>query len=403
MSQSGKTALQDCNNNFKTCLRLWALHSTRKAHGIMPAQNKLIILKPMNKTKRSIFYTVLMLFISLNTLLYTGDLFGSQLVGDFDGDNDVDRSDFVLFEDVFGTTFSSADWNPVFDLDDDGEISLSDFLIFVHNFGKSVEKNVSVKTENQRTILSFPDYTLAVQYGEPVGIVSLKLTDQQTDFVHRNLPLGDWEWFKIDLNGRQKWLKLIMPEWSSPVLKTSGDPVVLRFVRENSIAPGISLGVEYNLNRDRPEFDIHYSISNSSGETLRRPYVMIGFPGFSNYEQVSSVETALETRVTASPYTNFRDEAIAVNRAEYLLLRHNVSPRSGSLEVLKGVVSIKEASRIFTLESSFVPDKTYSQVYSAHVNKPAYLTCHIYAFLTDIPNGEERRITIHYTVYKKEP
>ena len=130
---------------------------------------------------------------------------------------------------------------------------------------------------------------------------------------------------------------------------------------------------------------------------------MIGFPGFSNYEQVSSVETALETRVTASPYTNFRDEAIAVNRAEYLLLRHNVSPRSGSLEVLKGVVSIKEASRIFTLESSFVPDKTYSQVYSAHVNKPAYLTSHIYAFLTDIPNGEERRITIHYTVYKKEP
>ncbi len=200
MSQSGKTALQDCNNNFKTCLRLWALHSTRKAQGIMPAQNKLIILIPMNKTKRPIFYTGLMLFIALNTLVCTGDLFGSQspiesigdkLVGDFDGDNDVDLSDFVLFVDVFGTTFSSADWNPVFDLDDDGEISLSDFVIFVHNFGKSVEKNVSVKTENQRTILSFPDYTLAVQYGEPVGIVSLKLTDQQTDFVHRNLPLGD--------------------------------------------------------------------------------------------------------------------------------------------------------------------------------------------------------------------
>ncbi len=59
------------------------------------------------------------------------------LVGDFDGDNEVGLSDFVLFLDVFGTMTSSDEWNPTFDLDGKGEVGLSDFVIFLDNFGST--------------------------------------------------------------------------------------------------------------------------------------------------------------------------------------------------------------------------------------------------------------------------
>ncbi len=58
-----------------------------------------------------------------------------DLVGDFDGDNEVGLSDFVRFLDVFGTTTSSVDWDSAYDLDSDGEVGLSDFVIFLDNFG----------------------------------------------------------------------------------------------------------------------------------------------------------------------------------------------------------------------------------------------------------------------------
>ena len=60
-----------------------------------------------------------------------------SLVGDFNGDNEVGLSDFVLFLDAFGATTSSPDWDTTFDLDNDEEIGLSDFVIFLDNFGRT--------------------------------------------------------------------------------------------------------------------------------------------------------------------------------------------------------------------------------------------------------------------------
>ncbi len=59
------------------------------------------------------------------------------LAGDFDGDNEVDLSDFVLFLDVFGATSSSTNWDSTFDLDNDEKVGLSDFVLFLDNFGKT--------------------------------------------------------------------------------------------------------------------------------------------------------------------------------------------------------------------------------------------------------------------------
>ena len=60
----------------------------------------------------------------------------AELVGDFNGNNEVGLSDFAHFLDSFGTTTSSTNWDPALDFNSDGEIGLSDFAIFLNNFGK---------------------------------------------------------------------------------------------------------------------------------------------------------------------------------------------------------------------------------------------------------------------------
>ena len=55
------------------------------------------------------------------------------VVGDFDGDRDVDLEDFFLFADRFGQAVSGAD--AVFDLDGDEHVDLVDFFLFAEQYG----------------------------------------------------------------------------------------------------------------------------------------------------------------------------------------------------------------------------------------------------------------------------
>ena len=55
--------------------------------------------------------------------------------GDFDGDLDVDFSDFLAFTGVFGLSSSDANYDARMDINDDGVINFVDFLIFVSVFG----------------------------------------------------------------------------------------------------------------------------------------------------------------------------------------------------------------------------------------------------------------------------
>ena len=59
----------------------------------------------------------------------------TTISGDFDGDHDVDFSDFLAFTGVFGLSSSDANYDARMDLNDDGMINFSDFLIFVGVFG----------------------------------------------------------------------------------------------------------------------------------------------------------------------------------------------------------------------------------------------------------------------------
>ena len=55
--------------------------------------------------------------------------------GDFDGDLNVDFSDFLAFTGVFGLSSSDANYDARMDMNDDGVINFVDFLIFVSVFG----------------------------------------------------------------------------------------------------------------------------------------------------------------------------------------------------------------------------------------------------------------------------
>ena len=60
----------------------------------------------------------------------------SVLTGDFNGNGEVNISDFLLFANHFETSRGDGMYDARYDLDSNNEIGFSDFLIFVNNFGK---------------------------------------------------------------------------------------------------------------------------------------------------------------------------------------------------------------------------------------------------------------------------
>ncbi len=57
-----------------------------------------------------------------------------NLIGDFNGDDAVDYSDFELFQAAFGTSEGEEGFNADMDMNGDGTINFSDFLIFVSHY-----------------------------------------------------------------------------------------------------------------------------------------------------------------------------------------------------------------------------------------------------------------------------
>ena len=245
----------------------------------------------------------------------------------------------------------------------------------------------------------FADYVIIIEKGDPFGITSLRLRGQQTDFVPDREPavLADWEWFRIDVDGEQEWLKLITPGWNQPDIDPGDEVVRVRFAREDAIAPGITLEVEYELDTSHPQFDVHYSIFNGSDEMLIQPYAMLGFPGFPNYGSIVEVGTALETRTPRWPHDNFKDEAQEVGLSEYLLLRQPYQLGTD----LEASIVVSERDRRFELKSSYAPANAYRSLLSVHTNKPDYLTSHLYATFYNQPPAQRRTITVHYELFER--
>ncbi|MCW5942067.1 MAG: hypothetical protein KIS66_07530 [Fimbriimonadaceae bacterium] len=59
------------------------------------------------------------------------------LNGDVDGNNSVNIADFLAVRNAFGSTPTSANWNPNADLNGNGAVNIQDFLIVRRNLGRS--------------------------------------------------------------------------------------------------------------------------------------------------------------------------------------------------------------------------------------------------------------------------
>ena len=263
----------------------------------------------------------------------------------------------------------------------------------------------SIEAFDDRTQVFFPGYSIEVQHGQPFGIVDLRLRGQPVDFAHWQLPLGDWEWFWFAdsqaADGRGS-IKLLQPVWEAPVVERQAAGAVLRFRRADAIRTGIELEVVYRLQGgsgpdDEVGFAVDYWMHNRTEDRLTEPYAMLGFPGFANQSRVVEVADARRQRAPVAPHANFQAEARAQERAEYLLLRHDVDPGEGG-EELRGEVVLEVGSQRYRVTTRFAPDAELRRAYSAHTNKPAYLTSHLYLFMRDMEPGESRRLTVQYAL-----
>lgn len=61
---------------------------------------------------------------------------GAGLQADFNGDGEVDLSDFFQFAEGFGRKRGDPGFAPRLDLNNDGKVDLSDFFLFVQDFGR---------------------------------------------------------------------------------------------------------------------------------------------------------------------------------------------------------------------------------------------------------------------------
>ncbi len=64
--------------------------------------------------------------------------FSNKILGDIEGDGDVDFDDFILFAGAYGTSVGEPTYNPEADLDGDGDVDFDDFIIFAGNYGRSI-------------------------------------------------------------------------------------------------------------------------------------------------------------------------------------------------------------------------------------------------------------------------
>ena len=338
------------------------------------------------------------------------EAFPVVLGGDFDASGAVDIADFLMFREAYGGT------DLKYDLDGDGRVGLLDLFVIADLVEgvltalppatdahpdllpqKSAPARTVVLNRGEARI-TFPDYAIVVSHGNPFGITSLKLTEQPVDFANGELPLADWEWFWYEdpqLKARSS-VKLLQADWGFPRVEESDEAVVLSYRRFDDLRKGIELEVVFRLSAARPQFDVTYTIRNNSESSLTAPYVMLGFPGFANHRWVSGVANAEADRKPRIPSYSFLTEALGQDREEYLLLRHDVRPEPGEIESLRGDVAMTFAGQVYTLSSFFLSMGQDARLYSAHTNKPRYLTSHLYVTTRDIAVGASRTLTVLY-------
>ena len=313
------------------------------------------------------------------------------VLGDFDGDGAVGMVDLQQFREALG----GRDLR--FDLDEDGEVDIDDFFRLAQLFDATPLKpdppplSYQISETPEELVLTFEQFAVTLGYGGPFGITSLRLIDQPGDFAHNDLPVADWEWFWYRISGRRRSTKLIQPQWSAPEIEATEEHVKVTFRRNSVLRRGVDLSVEYWFFPQRAAFHVTYHIDNGSQTAITDPYVMLGFPGFTNQDLITRVSTSQQRR--SARWGNFGAEALADGRAEYILLRDEASHVR---QAMQSRVDMHTDVGRYELLTYFVVNPAIRSVSTAHTNKPAYLTSHLYATLTDLPAGGSHHLLIYY-------
>ncbi|MBT4096257.1 MAG: hypothetical protein HOC05_02355 [Gemmatimonadetes bacterium] len=256
------------------------------------------------------------------------------------------------------------------------------------------ESQVGVVTSDGLTQVETDQFSVAISSGQPFGVVSLRMRDQPGDFAHWEFPLGDWEWLWFG-DADTVRSKLIDPVWNGPKVSRTDTSVVLAYSRKSVILDGLDLAVTYTFGHG-PDFDIEYAIKNGSGTTIAAPYSMLGFPGFSNHRWIDFVATNLEPRSAPDSLQSYWEDAVARQVPEYTLLRDDVSFAHAGL--LSSVVAYAVLGEAYLLSSELVDHRMISTAFSAHVNKPGYLTSHIYVTYEDLVSIPSCRCSITHAI-----
>lgn len=328
----------------------------------------------------------------------------SEREGDFDGDGSIDLTDLAQLLAALGSQDARYDLDGSGRVDADDAFRLAD-LLEVHRQVVAAPPPASLAADLERDdvaltreglSLDLPGYAVRVDRRTPFGISSLRRSGQVRDFANPGQSLADWEWLWFWPAGRhQESFKLIDMDWGVPQVRRGDDDVEVAYSLPVT-QDGVSARIVYRFSTTGTSFEAIYTIANHSPRTLHSPYAMLGLPGFPNHEYVTEVGSVPQRRFPALPSRSFRQEAEARQLAEYLLLRDDVL--RGQTRGLKGTVAIRQGAVTYRLAAYFLSDSTMRQVYSAHTNKPRYLSSHLYATLAELKPGAERSLAVFYVL-----
>lgn len=100
--------------------------------------------------KRKVAMFLIMSFLLVSSIITSVQ----SLLGDIDGDGDVDRYDFGIFSGAYGAMFGDPEYVVEADLDGDGDVDRYDFGIFAENYGKSSTVTVVDVTVDSESLSS---------------------------------------------------------------------------------------------------------------------------------------------------------------------------------------------------------------------------------------------------------
>ena len=71
-------------------------------------------------------------------------------------------------------------------------------------------------------------------------------------------------------------------------------------------------------------------------------------------------------------------------------------PREGRRKNKATPIVIDLVDRIYKLETTFLPPGDLISLFSAHTNKPDYMTSHLYVTMPDLEVGQSRSLFVRY-------